>query len=120
MYGKLFYANAEALKKFVLKKLSICKNINHVILEASVINYLDSSAVYMLYDLNRLLKASDVNFIMTDVKGPVRDILSKNGLQDEHAFIRFELTTKDAVDFIQSNQNANNREYVFESLRNKL
>ncbi|HIA36772.1 MAG TPA: solute carrier 26 family protein [Flavobacteriales bacterium] len=118
--AQLFYANAEALKKFVLKKLSICKNINHVILEASVINYLDSSAVYMLYDLNRLLKASDVNFIMTDVKGPVRDILSKNGLQDEHAFIRFELTTKDAVDFIQSNQNANNREYVFESLRNKL
>ncbi|MCG8417437.1 MAG: solute carrier family 26 protein [Proteobacteria bacterium] len=56
--------------------------LNTVILDASAINNLDSSADAALRDLLSDYKARDITFLLARVKGPVKDVLERSGFID--------------------------------------
>ena len=97
--SQLFFGNKDYFKKELLKNISTKKNtIKAVILNAEAINYVDSSAMFMLQQLISDLKKQGVLFMITGAIGPTRDIFFKNDfihlLGKENLFVR----TYEAVD----------------------
>jgi SulP family sulfate permease len=82
--GQLFFGNKdyfrEQLGKQVLKKGDTLK---YIILNAEAINYIDSSAVFMLRALIADLKKDGIRFVVAGAIGPTRDIFHHSKLIDE-------------------------------------
>ena len=58
---------------------------------------MDSSAVHTLRDIVEDYQKRDIRFMMTGVKGPVRDILRRSGLRQLIGEKHFFLSVQDAV-----------------------
>lgn len=71
----LYFANARFLEDKIQTRVAGDKNIRHVILQCSAINEIDLSALESLEMINERLKEMDVQFHMSEVKGPVMDRL---------------------------------------------
>jgi len=82
--GQLFFGNKdyfrEQLQKRILKKGS---SLKYIILNAEAINYIDSSAVFMLRALIEDLKKEGIRFVVAGAIGPTRDIFHHSKLIDE-------------------------------------
>jgi SulP family sulfate permease len=79
----LYFPNARALEDRVVQALSEQPDLRHVILQANAINYIDASALESLEAINDRLRAADVQFHLSEVKGPVMDQLSRAHLLDD-------------------------------------
>jgi len=79
-------------------------NIDGIILDATGINSLDSSAIHTLDDVIAEYQAKKIRFIMANVKGEVRDSLHKAGLVAKLGNDNVFLTTHDAVQYLTSIQ----------------
>lgn len=79
----LYFANIEYMKK-KLEELEIEseKHLDHVILDATGINEVDSSALHALKEVIDEYHSRDIQVIFANVKGPVRDIFRRSGLVD--------------------------------------
>lgn len=79
--GQLFFGNKdyfrEQLRRQVGKK---GKELQYIILNAEAINYIDSTAVFMLRALVQELKNDGIRFVIAGAIGPTRDILYSSGL----------------------------------------
>jgi SulP family sulfate permease len=113
--AQLYFANTQALENFIKKRLASRPDIRHVIIEASAIAHLDSSAVHALHDLIHDLKLDDIDLYFTSVKGPLRDTFKRNGLLVNSNTEHFYLTTQDAVEAIHGIQSQEHEEYVMEA-----
>ena len=71
--------------------------VHTVIVDASSINRLDSSANGALGEIARSLEASGVRFVLAGLKGPVIDALERNGIHREVAGEAPHLSVHDAV-----------------------
>lgn len=81
--AQLYFANAGFFRDFLLEEVQRKgPELKMVVLNAGAINFLDSTAAYLLLDIVRDLQAQGIRFCMTAVKGPVRDILYRSGLID--------------------------------------
>jgi len=97
--GQLFFGNKDyfsaQLRKQIAKKGPGLKTI---ILNAEAINYIDSTAVFMLKALIQELRREGIRFMLAGVIGPTRDILFTSGLiaeiGEENLFVR----TKEAFE----------------------
>ncbi|MFK8101558.1 MAG: SulP family inorganic anion transporter [Saprospiraceae bacterium] len=78
--ARLYFANISYFKDFVWKELKRYPDTKYFILDAKAINGLDSSGVHFLVDFIEELREKDIAFYLVDVKGIVRDVLSKSGL----------------------------------------
>ena len=82
--GQLFFGNKdyfrEQLQKQVGKKGDSLKNI---ILNAEAINYIDSSAVFVLRALIREYRQRGIRFAVAGAIGPTRDIIFSSGLIED-------------------------------------
>jgi SulP family sulfate permease len=58
---------------------------------------MDSSAIHTLRDIVEDYQKRDIRFMMTGVKGPVRDILRRSGLSQLIGEKHFFLSVQDAV-----------------------
>lgn len=77
--AQLYFANAEFLRDQLSRLEAQAPNPPRaVILDASSINHVDSSAVDLLEELDRDYAARHIDFYLTGVKGPVRDILERS------------------------------------------
>lgn len=112
--AQLFFANSNSLKDFVDKKMSERSQIKHVIIEASAISSLDSSAVHMIKDLDLELKAQNRDLFLSNVKGPVRDQLQQNNLLGEENKTYFFLSTRDAVKYIKGIDRSQHEDYILQ------
>lgn len=113
--AQLFFANAHTLREFIESRILERPAIQHVILESSAINGLDATAVDMVVDLNNDLKSRKIELYMVNVKGPVRDILERNGMIHEHSDQYFFLNTHDAVQYIIHDRYKDYSEYVLQT-----
>lgn len=79
----LYFANIEFMKE-KLEELEIEseKNLEQVILDATGINEVDSSALHALKEVIDEYHSRDIRVIFANVKGPVRDIFKRSGLVD--------------------------------------
>lgn len=76
----LYFPNARALEDRIVQALSDIPDLRHVVLQCSAVNYIDASALESLEAINERLKAADVLFHLSEVKGPVMDQLERGHL----------------------------------------
>ncbi len=108
----LYFANCNYFKDIVSQRLHSDAQIKHIIVECTAITNIDSSAIHMLKDLIEELMAIKVKLYFSNVKGPVRDILHRNGLHRNGDKLAFFLMTKDAVDYIKHQQEGQFDQYI--------
>jgi len=104
--AQLFFANTgyfqDRLKVLEQKR----SNLKAVILDARGINGMDSSAIHVLKDIIEDYQKRKIKFMMTGVKGPVRDILRRSKLRALIGEQYFFLSVQDAVNaFYNSAEN---------------
>jgi SulP family sulfate permease len=95
----LYFANIPYFKEQLEKlELESGKKLNQIIIDAIGINEVDASAVRGIKDLVSSYKERDINVIFTGVKGPVRDMFKRSGLDDTIGPERFYVDINEAVE----------------------
>lgn len=79
----LTYLNARWLEEFILEQVSENNQVTHVILMCSAVNEIDASGLESLEAINHRLGDSDIQFHLSEIKGPVMDRLKRSHLLDE-------------------------------------
>ncbi len=95
--AELFFANTGYLMDILERLIMAKKDLKLIILNANAINSLDSSATHVLSDFVTELRADGIDFYMSGVKGPVRDIMTKNGLMEQIGKDHFFMYVEEAV-----------------------
>lgn len=78
----IFFANAEHFYENVLSEARKKKDLKCVILDASSIGNIDSTGVKQLKLLREALAKANIEFLITGLKGPMRDTFNKYELYD--------------------------------------
>lgn len=95
--AQLFFANT----RYFQDRLKLLEQkrgqLKAVILDARGINGMDSSAIHALKDIIEDYQKREIRFMMTGVKGPVRDILRRSKLRALIGEQHFFLSVQDAV-----------------------
>jgi SulP family sulfate permease len=82
--GQLFFGNKDYFRERLLRQIrKKGPSLRYIILNAEAINYIDSSAVFMLKALIREIKSEDIRFVVAGAIGPTRDILFRSGLIED-------------------------------------
>lgn len=76
----LYFANARYLEQKVLEIVADQPHLKHLVLMCSAVNALDSSALEVLQSINSHLMVLGIGFHLSEVKGPVMDILQHSDL----------------------------------------
>ncbi len=79
----LYFPNARALEDRIVQALAEAPDLRHVVLQCNAVNYIDASALESLEAINARLREADVQFHLTEVKGPVMDQLQRSHLLHE-------------------------------------
>ncbi len=79
----LYFPNARALEDRIVQALADLPELRHVVLQANAVNYIDASALESLEAINDRLKAAEVQFHLSEVKGPVMDQLKRSHFLDD-------------------------------------
>lgn len=114
----LFFANCNSFKELVINKIEQRGTIERLIIDGAGLHHIDSSAIHMLQSLILQLKEKNIALQFADVKGPVRDIFHKNGLNDLIGKENFFLSIKDAVSANSNNPKSNYEKYIFQTHKN--
>jgi len=96
--AQLYFANAAFLRETLLRLVDEAPPpVRAVIVDASSIHDVDVSALESLREVHRALTARGITLHFADVKGPVRDLLSRAGFVAELGADHFSFTTHEAV-----------------------
>jgi len=100
--ASLYFANISYMRE-KLEELEIesGKNLEQVIIDAVGINEVDSSALHALKELADEYKSRGIDLMFAGVKGPVRDIFKKSGLDDVIGPEHFYLNVSKAVESLE-------------------
>ena len=97
--ARLYFANANYFKEqidhFASEKGS---NLKAIILDAEVINNIDSTGAAILGTLKDQYENKNIRLFITNVKGPVRDAMAKSGLTQKVGSEHFFMSIQAAVD----------------------
>ena len=101
--NQLIFSNAnyfkDSIKSYLLKR---AVRPGFLILDASNMHDMDSTGVHALKDVNDILKRLNVQLMISEATGPVRDILKRSGFMDELGKEHQFLLTQDAVDYAEA------------------
>ena len=95
----LSFANAELLRDLILEK-SLDEDVRAVVIDASSINDLDTTAAGVLEETAETLAARGVELYLGGVKSPVMDVLRRSGLHERLGADHFFLSPHRAVKHI--------------------
>lgn len=76
----LFFANARYLEQKIIEIVADDKSVKHIILMCPAVNTIDISAIEVLEAINTNLKHLNIGFHLSEVKGPVMDLICKSEL----------------------------------------
>jgi SulP family sulfate permease len=92
------FANAEYLKDFILEKSEReGRNVDVVIVDGSSINGLDTTAIEALFSVTESLEEQGIEFHLTGLIGPVREVVRRSGLHALMGENKFHLDPHEAV-----------------------
>ncbi|MDX1667258.1 MAG: STAS domain-containing protein, partial [Saprospiraceae bacterium] len=97
--SQLYFGNSDYFRSTIEEIVAKDEDIQALILDASGISDIDSSSLHTLRDIISFLETRDIEFYITGIIGPVRDILYKNGLTREIGTHNQFLTIHDAVKY---------------------
>jgi SulP family sulfate permease len=101
--ASLYFANIPYMKeKLEELETKSGKNLKQVIIDAIGINKVDSSALHALREIVDEYEKRDIDVIFARVKGPVRDLLKRSGLEDTVGPEQFYLDISKAVDSLDN------------------
>ena len=83
MDESLYFANARYLEDVIYEKALEMDTIEHVILMCPAVNDVDLSALESLEAINERLKLANIDFHLSEVKGPVMDKLERSHFLDD-------------------------------------
>jgi SulP family sulfate permease len=93
----LSFVNAVNVKRLVIRHAdALTSEPRALILDASGINDLDATGAEMLHELLTEVRERDIALHLSDVKGPVRDVLRRAGIWEEFRD-RIHASTNEAV-----------------------
>ena len=81
--AQLFFANAHILEEIITEEVMKREGLRLTIINAEAINSLDSSSIKVLKSIHKKLITKGIKLIFVGVKGPVRDIMTKNEMLAE-------------------------------------
>lgn len=99
MDAQFYFGNVSFLKDRLseLEEESVAGPLKAVVIDASSMNQLDSSADQALHDLAKAYDDRGVTLLVANVKQPVWDVLEKSHFVEEHGKEHFFLTVHDAA-----------------------
>lgn len=81
--GQLYFGNKDYFKSSLLQAIEERgTSVKKVILNVEPINYIDSSAAFMLRQLLEDLASKQISVVIAGPIGPIRDILKRSGIVD--------------------------------------
>ncbi|MET2986592.1 SulP family inorganic anion transporter [Aureibaculum conchae] len=112
--SQLYFANTnyfkEKLDEFVLEKGD---DLKLIIIDAEVINNIDSSGIAALNDLLRKYNGRGIKIYFTSIKGPVRDAFTKSGLVNRIGAENCFMSIQEAVDcYLNKDNTERQRKYT--------
>jgi len=79
--GQLYFGNKDYFKSSLLKAMEERgASLKHLVLNVEPMNYIDSSAAFMLRQLFEDLKSKGISISIAGPIGPIRDILKRSGI----------------------------------------
>ncbi|MGF1637643.1 MAG: SulP family inorganic anion transporter [Cyclobacteriaceae bacterium] len=97
--SQLYFGNANYFRDTILRHVHMKgKELKIFVLNAEAINAIDSTGLEVLAELHEELRARDIMFYLSGVKGPVRDVLARNGLMEKIGKENFFIHTVEAVE----------------------
>ncbi len=90
------FFNAQFLKEFILEKAAE-GNVRAVVLDASSINDLDTTAIDAVEEVAEALEEQGIEIHFAGLTGPVRDVMARAGLGEVLGTGRFHITPHRAV-----------------------
>jgi SulP family sulfate permease len=97
----LYFVNTRYVETFVLNKVADSKEIEHVLLIFSAVNFVDSSGLEMLELLSDSLSEVGVTLHLSEVKGPVMDRLKDTAFYERmkgKVFFTTDIAMKELAD----------------------
>ena len=101
--AQLFFANTRYFQDRLKRLEEKRENLKAVILDARGINGMDSTAVHAILDLVADYKKRNIRFLMSNVKGPVRDTIRRTKVRSEIGPDNFFLSIEDALQYLETN-----------------
>ncbi|WP_028670419.1 SulP family inorganic anion transporter [Saccharospirillum impatiens] len=96
--AQFYYGNVSFLKDTVKREeASMSSPLKALVLDASAVNQLDSSADTALHELLRDYRLRQVDLFFAHVKGPVMDVMKRSGFAQSLGEDHFFLTTDEAI-----------------------
>ena len=95
--AQFYYGNVTFLKDTLKRLLAERNRTRHIIIEASSVNQLDSSADTALHELLYEFQLKNIELHFASVKGPVRDVMQKSGFWQKLGEDKFSLNVADSV-----------------------
>lgn len=97
------FMNAEFFRDFILRKSEAQdKETKYVIIDGSSINIMDTTAIDSIVSIIKILHKWDMDLYLAGLKGPVRDIVARSGLDEYLGKDHFCSTPHEAVKKILS------------------
>jgi SulP family sulfate permease len=97
--AQLYFANIQYFKDNLYKMADQKgEQLKVIILNAQAINDLDASAVRVMEEIIEDCRQKGIEFYMTEVIGPVRDVLKRTGLLDKIGHDHLHMRIYDALD----------------------
>jgi sulfate permease, SulP family len=93
--GPLFFANTKLLEDRVNALVGGRPNLRAVVLDAAAITDIDASGAHSLHELAADLDTAGVELHLSEVRGPIRDVLARGGYWD-HLSLRVHPSVADA------------------------
>ena len=93
----LYFANTAYLEDELLGRVADQRDIKHLVLIMSAVNFIDASALETLENLIERLRDAGVTLHMAEVKGPVMDKLQRVDFEDTLGAGHVYLSTHDAI-----------------------
>ena len=113
--AQLFFANTRYFQDKLKRLEEKRDSLKAVILDARGINGMDSSAVHAIHDLVEDYQKRGIRFLMTSVKGPVRDILRRTNLRAKIGEDNFFLSIEDALQYLETNTKSEHNNLTLQS-----
>lgn len=105
----LSFINIQYLKDYLEGKLEENDQLKEVIIDASAISYLDATAIQGFSDLLDRLSKENIQLVLTELVGPVRDVLFRTGLLQRIGVENIYMSLNDALE-MDSHDNYQNRD----------
>ncbi len=111
----LTFINIQYFKEYIEDRVKESADLETIILDAGPMSHMDATAANGLKELLTYLKEKNIEFLMCDLIGPVRDTLKRTGLKEilNEQNVFFDLN--EAVKYVTTHQQGDYKDFALQS-----